>query len=248
MTTADQPVAYHPVLSGLRAGDRVVTNGSFLIDAETRLNPAAGSIYFGGTGGSKAAQSNVTTRPSTPEDTETIEKQAQSGLAKLSAEDRRLAEAQRFCPIRPTNRLGAMGAPMKVMLDGQPAFLCCVGCEIKARANPKETLQKVKELRKAKVDSAAIPLTSGQTTAEGEEAEIRAALAKLGSQDRQLAETQQLCPQSGKRLGLMGTPVKVVLKGQPVFLCCEGCEAEAKAHEERTLGKVKELKARTPQP
>jgi hypothetical protein len=40
--------AYYPVVSGLRAGDRVVTAGSYNIDAETRLNPAAGSIYFGG--------------------------------------------------------------------------------------------------------------------------------------------------------------------------------------------------------
>jgi Cu(I)/Ag(I) efflux system membrane fusion protein len=40
--------SYYPVLDGLTAGERVVTNGSFNIDADTRLNPAAGSIYFGG--------------------------------------------------------------------------------------------------------------------------------------------------------------------------------------------------------
>jgi Cu(I)/Ag(I) efflux system membrane fusion protein len=46
----------YPVLRGLEAGERVVTAGSFLIDAETRLNPAAGSTYFGSTGGGKADQ------------------------------------------------------------------------------------------------------------------------------------------------------------------------------------------------
>ena len=39
------------MLGGLKQGDLVVTSGSFLVDAETRLNPAAGSIYFGGSGG-----------------------------------------------------------------------------------------------------------------------------------------------------------------------------------------------------
>src|SRR5262249_18325969 len=38
---------YFPVLKGLEPGDRVAAAGSFLIDAETRLNPAAGSIYVG---------------------------------------------------------------------------------------------------------------------------------------------------------------------------------------------------------
>jgi Cu(I)/Ag(I) efflux system membrane fusion protein len=35
------------VLEGLTVGDRVVTAGAFLLDAEARLNPAAGAIYFG---------------------------------------------------------------------------------------------------------------------------------------------------------------------------------------------------------
>jgi Cu(I)/Ag(I) efflux system membrane fusion protein len=30
--------AYYPVLDGLKAGEKVVTRGSFLIDAEARLN------------------------------------------------------------------------------------------------------------------------------------------------------------------------------------------------------------------
>jgi hypothetical protein len=38
---------YFPVTKGLVAGDRVVTQGAFLLDAETRLNPAAGAVYFG---------------------------------------------------------------------------------------------------------------------------------------------------------------------------------------------------------
>ena len=44
---------YYPVLKGLAAGDRVVSAGAFLLDAEARLNPAAGVMYFGTSGGEK---------------------------------------------------------------------------------------------------------------------------------------------------------------------------------------------------
>jgi len=42
--------AWFPVVKGLDAGMRVATAGSFLIDAETRLNPAAAGAYFGASG------------------------------------------------------------------------------------------------------------------------------------------------------------------------------------------------------
>ena len=141
-----------------------------------------------------------------------------------------------------------MGVPMKVMIDGQAVFVCCGGCEAKARANPKQTLQKVEELKSATPGSGetATPTSTPQPTS-GKEAEMKAALGKLGVQDRELAEAQKFCPLTGKALGSMGTPVKVMLKGQPVFLCCQGCEDQAKDNEDRTLAKVKELKTRMPE-
>jgi Cu(I)/Ag(I) efflux system membrane fusion protein len=45
---------YYPVLAGLNPGDRVATAGAFLVDAENRLNPAAGAAYFGASGGPQA--------------------------------------------------------------------------------------------------------------------------------------------------------------------------------------------------
>lgn len=42
--------AYFAVVRGLEPGMRVATAGSFLIDAETRLNPAAATTYFGASG------------------------------------------------------------------------------------------------------------------------------------------------------------------------------------------------------
>ncbi len=42
---------YFPVLSGVKSGDQVATAGAFLVDAENRLNPAAGAQFFGASGG-----------------------------------------------------------------------------------------------------------------------------------------------------------------------------------------------------
>ena len=39
----------------------------------------------------------------------------------------------------------------------------------------------------------------------------------------------------------MGVPEKIMLKDQPVFLCCDGCVAKAKANPEKTLATVAEL-------
>ena len=69
-------------------------------------------------------------------------------------------------------------------------------------------------------------------------AEIRVALGKLSAQDRASAERQKLCPLTGMPLGSMGTPVKIDIAGQTVWLCCAGCEAEAAENAEQVLEKL----------
>lgn len=41
---------FYPVLDGLQPGDRVVSAGAFLVDAENRLSPGAAATYFGASG------------------------------------------------------------------------------------------------------------------------------------------------------------------------------------------------------
>ena len=72
-----------------------------------------------------------------------------------------------------------------------------------------------------------------------EKADATPGLAELSVEDRALAEKQKVCPVSGERLGAMGKPVKISVKGQTVFLCCAGCEAPIKKDPDKYLAKLK---------
>jgi Cu(I)/Ag(I) efflux system membrane fusion protein len=218
-------VMYFPVLSGLVAGDVIVTSGSFLVDAETRLNPSAGSIYIGGS--SSGATSPKTVRPSTPEDTDA---KLDLALSKLSPEDRKLAVSQKFCPVLTNSKLGSMGVPIKIMVNDQPVFVCCNGCAKQAAAEAEKTLKKVADLRagkradgnleKERSREKSLPITKPSPKQE----KIAKALAKLSPDDRAVAEKQRVCAILPKiELGAMGTPIKLMRDGKPIFLCCEGC-------------------------
>ncbi len=62
-----------------------------------------------------------------------------ANLAKLSPEDRALAEKQKTCPVS-DEPLGSMGVPIKTQVDGKDVFVCCKGCldELKKKDEKKE--------------------------------------------------------------------------------------------------------------
>jgi multidrug efflux pump subunit AcrA (membrane-fusion protein) len=238
---------FYPVVRGLKEGERVATTGSFLIDAETRLFNAS-SIYYGSSGGPSGDHRSATTaRPSMTRD-EGVKVQA--ALAQLSPADRRLAEEQGFCPVLNT-RLGSMDVPVSVTLGGQKVFLCCKSCVKRARADEKATLARVAALkarqkaRKGQKAPAGAGPAAGSPGGGTKEVTARANLAKLPLEDRKLAEAQRWCAvQTDQLLGSMGKPVKLMLKGKPVFVCCAGCEDEAREDPAKTLATVEKLKAK----
>jgi hypothetical protein len=93
--------------------------------------------------------SNHSNHSTTKSKTQSKEETIQTALAKLSPEDRKLAEAQKFCAVETTSRLGSMDTPVKIMLDGEPVFLCCDHCEAKAKKDKEATLKTVRELKAA---------------------------------------------------------------------------------------------------
>ena len=78
-----------------------------------------------------------------------------------------------------------------------------------------------------------------------EAAEIKAERDKLPAADRAAVDAQEWCAVNTKsRLGSMGPPVKVTVKDQAVYLCCDGCETKALANPDKTLASVADLKAK----
>jgi membrane fusion protein, copper/silver efflux system len=118
---------FFPVLAGLKPGQTVVTAGAFLLDAETRLNPAAAASYFGA--GSRGGSTSTTPTAPAPS----------SGL---SAEDQRLVNLQKVCPVT-DQPLGSMGTPLRVQVEGRAVFVCCEGCAPALKKNPQKYLVKL---------------------------------------------------------------------------------------------------------
>ena len=49
---------------------------------------------------------------------------------------------------------------------------------------------------------------------------------------------QKTCPVTGEALGSMGPPVPVTVKGQTIYVCCEGCVEKVQRDPDQYLGKA----------
>jgi membrane fusion protein, copper/silver efflux system len=105
----------YPVVSGLEPGQRIAATGAFLLDAESRLNPALAASYFGAGRGTRSEEVHHA-----PEPTST----------------------QRDCPVT-GKPLGSMGTPVSVTAAGRTVLLCCKGCENAFKKDPAKYISKL---------------------------------------------------------------------------------------------------------
>ena len=84
-------------------------------------------------------------------------------------------------------------------------------------------------------ENAEEPAARSPGSASNADPEIEKALAALSPEDRELAEQQKTCPVTKEPLGSMGTPIKVDVSGQTVFVCCKSCIETLKANPDEYL-------------
>ena len=64
-------------------------------------------------------------------------------------------------------------------------------------------------------------------------------LAALSKEDREAVLKQGICPVSDEKLGGdMGLPIKVVIEGRDVWVCCESCIEDLKKDPAKYLAKL----------
>jgi hypothetical protein len=98
----------------------------------------------------------------------------------------------------------------------------------------------------AKQESAEPAATDAAVTADtSAEPDVEGELSKLSEEDRKLAMAQKVCPVSGEPLGSMGVPIKITVGGKSLFVCCEGCEQDAKTNFDEYFAKIHGQSAET---
>lgn len=64
------------------------------------------------------------------------------------------------------------------------------------------------------------------------------AIQKLPKEEWIVVYEQKICPVSDEVLGSMGTPIKVTVEGQDVYICCEGCRKSLEENPKKYLEKL----------
>jgi Cu(I)/Ag(I) efflux system membrane fusion protein len=121
------------ILKGLAEGETVATRGNFLLDSQMQLagNPSLIDP----------------TRAAPPMDmVPGFSAEMLSELNKLPTDQAVIATKQVFCPIT-EERLGGMGVPIEVMIEGQPVFICCESCRDPLLRDPIKHLTRLAELQ-----------------------------------------------------------------------------------------------------
>ncbi len=135
--------------------------------------------------------------------------------------DTTLIQKQANCPVM-DEPLGSMGGPIKLLVDGQPIFLCCKGCVKKVKATPEKYL-------------AMVHGSPDSTVPRGTQS-VRENVFKVAQVDQPFINLQKVCPVMDEPLDAMGGPYKVHAAGKAIYICCPGCAKKITADPQKYIG------------
>lgn len=134
------------LLSGVKPGEEVATNGNFLIDSQMQLTGKPSLID----------PTEAAPKATEPEKDAKVEK----ALAQLPEAKREAAREQGICPVTEAP-LGSMGVPKEVEVAGRTVFICCEGCREPLLDEPEKYLAVLESHRKQKKEGGATTATHG---------------------------------------------------------------------------------------
>jgi len=160
----------------------------------------------------------------------------------LTDADRPLIARQRTCPVL-GSALGDHGDPVKLLVHGQPLFVCCQGCIDKIKQNPDRYVQKASSapvVRQPQAHSQyGRPMASlSDMEHAGPPRAPQILVTKATVADQGAIRAQKTCPVMNTQLGSHGTPVKILVDGKPLFVCCQGCVNKVKKTPDLYLAKI----------
>jgi len=126
----------------------------------------------------------------------------------VTENDRPFIDKQRICPVMEAG-LNEHGQPIKLMVGERPLFVCCESCVEEVRKDPRKYVEKVA----AEIREATQPTRP------------QAAVFWASDADAAAIQAQAICPVTKQPLGAHGRPLKVVVEGRPIFVCCQACVA-----------------------
>jgi YHS domain-containing protein len=139
-------------------------------------------------------------------------------VAEFTDADREAVARQKVCPV--SHEAFDHDTPVKLMIGDRVLYLCCKDCIEEVQKNPQAYYAQAQAVA---VQRPVQQSVSVETATAADEAAIRA---------------QSVCPVSGQRLGGMGTPLRVTINGQTLYVCCKGCVARVEKDPAKYFAKV----------
>lgn len=137
-------------------------------------------------------------------------------VTEATTADAAAVRAQGTCAVMGTP-LGQHGAPIKLTYGGRSIFVCCQGCIDKVKRDPIRFFGPPRQ--------AAAPANRAP----------QIQVVKVTAADAPAIRAQATCPVMGTPLGQHGEPVKLLIDGRPLFVCCQGCVPRVQSDPQRYL-------------